>query len=114
MLQVQKIRGLSNSENDSNPPPGLLNNPEPVMTFYDARSSDSSDPPSTPEQRTRLKRPKPDDDDLRSRGSYIKPKPIPKKDKLLEELKLQHQFEINQQCRNGTDEGRTTTTEKRR
>ena len=66
LLQVQKTRGLSASENDSNPPQDLLNNPEPVMTLYDARSSDSSDPPSTPEQRTRLKRPKPDDDDLRS------------------------------------------------
>ena len=94
LQQVQKLRGLSSSEKDSNPPTGLLNVPEPVMTFYDARSSDSSDPPSTPEQRTRLKRPKPDDDDLRSRGSYTKPKPIPKKDKLVEELKLQHQFEI--------------------
>jgi hypothetical protein len=64
------------------------------MTFYDARSSDSSDPPSTPEQRTRIKRPKPDDDDLRSLGSYTKTKPIPKKDKVIEELRLQHQFEI--------------------
>ena len=47
--QVQKLRGLSSSDNDSNPPPGLLTEPEPVMTFDDARSSDSSDPPSTPE-----------------------------------------------------------------
>ena len=37
LIQVEKIRGLSTSENDSNPPQGLLNNPEPVMTFYDAR-----------------------------------------------------------------------------
>ena len=29
--QVQKLRGLSNSEHDSNPPPGLLNKPEPIM-----------------------------------------------------------------------------------
>jgi hypothetical protein len=94
LLQVQQIRGLSTSEHDSNPPEGLLNNPEPVFHMYDARSSDSSDPPSTPEQRTRLKRPKPDDDDLRSLGSYTKPKPIPKKDKIVEELTLQHQFEI--------------------
>jgi hypothetical protein len=42
LLQVQQIRGLSTSENDSNPPQGILNVPEPVMTFYDARSSDSS------------------------------------------------------------------------
>jgi len=79
LQQVQKLRGLSNSEHDSNPPPGLLNKPEPVMTFYDARSSDSSDPPSTPEQRVRVRRPNPDDDDLRSLGSYTRPKPIPKK-----------------------------------
>jgi hypothetical protein len=95
LLQVQEIRGLSTSEHESNPPQGLLNNPEPVLQFYDARSSDSSDPPSTPEQRTRLKRPKPDDDDLRSLGSYNKPtKPISKKDRKIEELRLQHQFEI--------------------
>jgi hypothetical protein len=94
LLQVQQIRGLSTSEHDSNPPEGLLNNPEPVFQMYDARSSDSSDPPSTPEQRTRLKRPKPDDDDLISLGSYNKPKPISKKDKAVEELRLQHQFEI--------------------
>jgi hypothetical protein len=42
------------------------------MTFYDARSSDSSD--------------------LRSLGSYTRPKPIPKK--LVEEMKLQLKFEI--------------------
>ena len=64
------------------------------MTFYDARSSDSSDPPLTPEQRVRVRQSNPDDDDLRSLGSYTRPKPIPKKDKLVEELKLQHQFEI--------------------
>ena len=77
--QVQKLRGLSNSEHDSNPPPGLLYKPEPVMTFYDARSSDSSDPPSTPEQRVRVRRQNPEDDDLRSLGSYTRPKPIPKR-----------------------------------
>ena len=64
------------------------------MTFYDARSSDSSDSPSTPEQRTRIKRTKSDDDGLCSLGSYTEPKPITKKDKVVEELRLQHQFEI--------------------
>jgi len=64
------------------------------MTFYDARSSDSSDPPLTPEQRVRVRRPNPDDDDLRSLCSYTRPKPIPNKDKLVEEMKLHHQFEI--------------------
>ena len=64
------------------------------MTFYDARSSDSSDPPLTPEQRVRVRRPNPDDDDLRSLGSYTRPKPIPKEDKLVEEMKLHHQFEV--------------------
>ena len=63
LQQVQQIRGVSSSEHDSNPPPGLVNNLEPVMTFYDMRSSDSSDPPSTPEQRMRVRRPNPDDDD---------------------------------------------------
>ena len=52
------------------------------------RSSESSETPSTPEQRVRVRRPNPDDDDL------TRPKPIPKKDKLVKELKLQHQFEI--------------------
>jgi len=64
------------------------------MTFYDIRSSYSSDTPSTPEQRQRVRRPKPDDDDLRSLGSYTRPKPIPKKNKLVEEMKLQHEFKI--------------------
>ena len=76
------------TEHDSDRPQGLVNKPEPVMTFYDARLSDSSDPPSTPEQRVRVRRPNPDNNDLRSLGSYTRPKPIPKKDKLVEEMKL--------------------------
>ena len=62
------------------------------MTFYDVRSSD---PPSTPEQRRKIRRPTPDEDDISSLGSYSRTKPIPKKDKKVEELKLKHKYEIN-------------------
>ena len=58
------------------------------------RSSDSSDPPSTPEQHRKIRRPSPYNDDLNSLGSYTRTKPIPKKDKKVEELKLQHEYEI--------------------
>ena len=34
LQQVQQIRGLPSSEHDSNPPPGLLDKPEPVMSPY--------------------------------------------------------------------------------
>jgi hypothetical protein len=55
------------------------------MTF------DSSDPPSTPEQRRKIRRPTPDEDDMSSLGSYTRTKPVPKKDKKnkkVEEFKL--------------------------
>jgi len=68
------------------------------MTFYDVGSSNSSDPPSTPEQRRKIRRPTPDEDDVSSLGSYTRTKPIPKKDKKVEELKLQHKYEINSLC----------------
>ena len=69
------------------------------MTFNDLlylrrRSSDSSDPSSTPEQRRKIRRPTPDEDDISSLGSYTRTKPIPKKDKKVEELKLKHDYEI--------------------
>jgi hypothetical protein len=50
--QVQHLRGLSSSAHDSNPPPGLLEiTVDTVLTFFDLRSSDSSEQASTPEQR---------------------------------------------------------------
>ena len=61
------------------------------MTFFDLRSSDSSEEASKPEQRRHVHS---DDDVVWSSGSYIRPQPIPKKDKLVEEMKLQHEFEI--------------------
>ena len=64
------------------------------MIFYDVRSSDSSDPPSTPEQRWKIRRPTPDEDEISSLGSYTRTKPIPKKDRKVEELKLKHDYEI--------------------
>ena len=37
--QIQKIRGLSSYEHDSNPPSGLLNKPEPVRVRFRVMSS---------------------------------------------------------------------------
>ena len=79
LQQVQQLRGLSSSDHDSNPPLGLLEKTvEPVMTFFDLWSSDSSEQTSTPEQRRNVRHPHPDDDDLRSLDSYTRLKPIPK------------------------------------
>ena len=64
------------------------------MTFYDVRSSDLSNRASTLEQRPKIRRPNPDNDDYSSLGSYTRTKPIPKKDKKFEELKLQREYEI--------------------
>ena len=61
------------------------------MTFFDLRSSDSSEEASKPEQRRHVHS---DDDVVWSSGSYIRPQPIPKKDKLVEEMKLQYEFEF--------------------
>ena len=95
LQQVQQLRGISSSDHDSNPPPGSLEKPvEPIMTFFDLRSSDSSEQASTPEQRRHVRRPHLDDDDLWSLGSYTRSKPIPQKDKLVEEMKLHYEFEI--------------------
>ena len=79
LQQVQHLRGLSSSDHNSNPPPSLLGKTfEHTMTFFDLRSSDSSERVSTPEQRRHVRRPHPDDDDLRSLGSYTSTKRIPK------------------------------------
>ena len=95
LQQVQHLRGLSSSDHDSNPPPGLLEKTfEPAMTFFDLISSDSSKKASTQEQRRHVQRPHPNDDDLWSLGSYTRPKTIPKKDNIVDELKLQYEFEI--------------------
>ena len=91
--QVEALRGSSCSERDSNPTPSLLNeNYEPTMTFFDLRLSDSSNRALTPEKRR--KGPTPDDYDLHSLGSYTRTKPVPNKDKKVEELKLQLELEI--------------------
>jgi hypothetical protein len=68
------------------------------MTFYDViisyrliRSAVDT------EQRRKIQRPTPDEDDMSSLGSYTSTKPVPKKDKKnkkVEELKLQHEYEI--------------------
>jgi len=88
LQQVQHLRRLSSSDHDSNPSPGFLEKTfEPIMTFFDLRSSNSSEKASTLEQRRHVRRPHPDNDDLRSLGSYTRPKPIPKNDKIVEELK---------------------------
>jgi len=66
------------------------------MTFFDLRSSDRFERASIPEHRRHIRRPHPDDDDLRSLGSYTRTnRRIPRKDNIVEELKLQHEFEIN-------------------
>jgi hypothetical protein len=55
----------------------------------------SSDSNETPEKPKRIpKRPLPDDDDLRSLGSYHKP--IPKKLKEVDRLRQQHDLELKQ------------------
>ena len=64
------------------------------MTFFDLPSLDSSDRASTPKQRRRVRLPNPDDENLHSLDSYTKTKHIPKKDKKVEELKLQYECEI--------------------
>ena len=56
------------------------------MTFYDVISSDSSETATTPEQRRKIRSPTPDNDDLSSLGSYTRTKPIPNKNKKVEEL----------------------------
>ena len=73
-------------------------NYEPTMTFFDFRLSESSGkaPPdphngTTPEKVQRLTH---DDDDFLSLGSYTGTKLIPKKDKIVKELKIQHEFEM--------------------
>ena len=78
-------------------PTRVRKNYSPNMTFYDVRTSDSSDsfdPPSTTEQSRKIRRPSPDEDDISSLGSYTITKPIPKMDKTVDELILQHEYEI--------------------
>ena len=68
------------------------------MTFYDVRSSDSSETATTPEQRRKIRSPTPDNDDWSSWGSYTRTKPIPKKDKKVVELNFQHEYDIKSFC----------------
>ena len=86
LQQVQQLRGLSSS----NPPPGLLEKTvEPTVTFFDLRSSDSSEKASTQKQRRHVRRPHPDDDDLWSLRSYTRPN---------KEMKLQLELKIKVFC----------------
>ena len=83
---------MTHPDFDPNLPPGWLESYSPKMTFFDLRSSDRA---STPEQRRKIRRHNPNDGDVLIMGSYTRTKPIPKKDKKVEGLKLQHEYEIS-------------------
>jgi len=107
---VVNLRATSQPDSDHKSLPGSEENYSPNMTFCDVRSSDSSDPPSTPEQRRKIRRPTPEED-ISSLG-YTRTKPIPKKDKKVEELKLKHNYEIKSLLPRWTT-GRSTTVTNR-
>ena len=76
MEHINSIHGLSTSGSEATDPKQLLTDvEEPYM--FDLRSSHTSERDSTPERRRELRRPHPDDDDLRSLGSLTRPKLIP-------------------------------------
>jgi len=64
------------------------------MTFLDLRSSDTSNRVSTPKQSRIGGQNTLDDVDLHSPDSYVRTKPIPKQEKKVDKLKIQHEFEI--------------------
>ena len=65
---VANLKATPQPESDNKSLPEIVKNYSPNMTFYDVRSSDSSDPPSTPEQRRKIGRPTPEEEDKRSIG----------------------------------------------
>ena len=91
----QHVKNLrTTTQPDLKPLPRSQKNYSSQMTFYDVRSFDSSDRASTSEQHRKIRRPNTDNDDLSGLGSYTRTKPIPKKVKKVEDLKLQHEYEI--------------------
>ena len=91
---MKNLKVTTKPDSDQKSLPGSVNNYSPHITFYDVRSSDSSKTATIPEQRRKIRHPTPNNDVLSSLGSYTRTKPIPKKDKLVEELKRQHEHEI--------------------
>jgi len=76
---VEMLRETTHPDSDHKPLPGLQDNYSPQLTFFDLRSSDSSNRASTPVQPRKIQRSNPDNDDLSSLGSYTRTKLIPKK-----------------------------------
>ena len=76
MHQVENCNDYPDA--DPNPPPGRLEKYySPQMTIFDLRSADSSERASILEQRRKVRRPNPNDDNVSSLGSYTRAKPIP-------------------------------------
>ena len=53
--QVEKLREITHSDSEQKPLSGLQENYSPQLTFFDLRSSDSSDMASTPEQHRKIR-----------------------------------------------------------